>query len=358
MQHRRTWAFVLGIVLSGCGLVLGDLDVTLGPAPPAVDGSDEGSADAPAATDDGGADAAADAPCRDDAACEGKCGQRLDSCGALATCADCSGGLTCGGGGTPNVCGKGPCTPTCTGKACGESDGCKGVCGSGTCDPGLRCVNARCTCDPISCTSGCCSTAGACAPGTSVSACGAAGAACSTCTPPSGGVAVCDAGGTCGYTCDATHPACAGGCCSVYGNSVRLASTGSYTTSELCARPVTVSSSGTLVDIGVISVTSGVQIALGVYTSVSGAPGALVAQTSAGTLNGGSLLLSTPATALPAGSYFIVASFGAGATINEDAVTTVTSYCSTLTFGSAFPSTFPAVSSYQGRIANFYLLAR
>jgi hypothetical protein len=119
-----------------------------------------------------------------------------------------------------------------------------------------------------------------------------------------------------------------------------------------------VTQAGTLVDLGVIASTSGVGIALGLYADSAGAPGALVAQSSSGTLNGGALLLSTPSTPIAAGNYWIAASFGGVATVIEDPITTVTSYCTTLTFGQPLPATFPTVTSYQGRIANFYALAK
>jgi N-acetylneuraminic acid mutarotase len=62
--------------------------------------------------------------------CAGKCGSLRDVCGAVVDCGGCTGGDRCGGGG-PNVCGTGTCTPSCDGKACGESDGCSRVCTQG-----------------------------------------------------------------------------------------------------------------------------------------------------------------------------------------------------------------------------------
>jgi len=69
------------------------------------------------------------------------CGTLPDGCGGTATCgpANCAGtGQTCGGGGTPNVCG---CTPRCAGKTCGD-DGCGGSCG--TCPSGQTCCGGAC----------------------------------------------------------------------------------------------------------------------------------------------------------------------------------------------------------------------
>jgi hypothetical protein len=94
-----------------------------------------------------------------------QCGPAGDGCGGTLQCGSCVAPLTCGGGGTPGVCGG--CTPTtCTalGIACGPAgDGCGGtlqcgVCGAGeTCGgPGMPgvCVPQTCvpgTCQPASC---------------------------------------------------------------------------------------------------------------------------------------------------------------------------------------------------------------
>jgi hypothetical protein len=209
-------------------------------------------------------------------------------------------------------------------------------------------------CDALAC-SGCCS-AGACVPGDTIAACGRAGAVCAVCTASGGGVASCEAG-TCAVGCDATHIACDGACCAAYGNVTKLSSSGNYSANALCTRPLTIAFAGTLASLGVISVSSGTQIALGLYTDDAGTPGTLVAQTSAGTLNGGTLVLPAPNTPLAAGKYWFAASFSASTSVVEDP-TTVTAYCTTSTFGGAFPSPYPSVTSYSGRIANFFVLVK
>lgn len=93
------------------------------------------------------------------------CGQQGNGCGGTINCGTCTGaGQSCGGGGTPNVCGGGACVPlTCAnlGYACGVwGDGCGGVTPScGPCSiPGQTCggggVTGQCgggMCTPISC---------------------------------------------------------------------------------------------------------------------------------------------------------------------------------------------------------------
>ncbi len=71
--------------------------------------------------------------------CTGLCGTQSDGCGGSVDCGACTGNNTCGGGGTPNVCGSPPCTKlTCqdVGATCGAiGDGCGGSipsCGSCT----------------------------------------------------------------------------------------------------------------------------------------------------------------------------------------------------------------------------------
>src|SRR5262249_9629163 len=49
-------------------------------------------------------------------ACAGRCGQVNGGHGVLFDCGGCASGQTCGGGG-PNVCGTGACTPSCADKA-------------------------------------------------------------------------------------------------------------------------------------------------------------------------------------------------------------------------------------------------
>lgn len=59
------------------------------------------------------------------------CGMAADGCGGTMDCGSCAAGDSCGGGGTPGMCGHLTCTPvTCasSGAACGTgSDGCSGM---------------------------------------------------------------------------------------------------------------------------------------------------------------------------------------------------------------------------------------
>jgi hypothetical protein len=65
------------------------------------------------------------------------CGPISDGCGGILQCGDCATGESCGGGGTPSVCGKPPCQgQTCAGQniACGPAgDGCGNTLDCGTC---------------------------------------------------------------------------------------------------------------------------------------------------------------------------------------------------------------------------------
>ncbi len=103
------------------------------------------------------------------------CGPIGDGCGGVIQCGTCADGQTCGGGGTPSVCGKPACTPkTCAdlGAECGPAgDGCGGLIAScGTCEAGICggggpskcgtgggttdggvCVPTKTACDPGDC---------------------------------------------------------------------------------------------------------------------------------------------------------------------------------------------------------------
>src|SRR5439155_5466289 len=89
------------------------------------------------------------------------CGKIGDGCGKTLDCGDCTSGLTCGGGGTPGVCGAaaGACTPlSCQqpgGQYCGKiGDGCGKALDCGACPAGQTCGGAGTAnvCAPSSCT--------------------------------------------------------------------------------------------------------------------------------------------------------------------------------------------------------------
>ncbi len=84
------------------------------------------------------------------AAASADCGPVSDGCdGQIPSCGTCSGGDTCGGGGTPSQCGT-SCTPdTCgdIGASCGpQGDGCGGQIDCGNCDPGFACQGNPSSC--------------------------------------------------------------------------------------------------------------------------------------------------------------------------------------------------------------------
>jgi hypothetical protein len=71
------------------------------------------------------------------------CGTEANGCGGSLSCGMCTGGMTCGGGGSPGKCGEPMCTPkTCAelGFNCGAAgDGCGGALDCGTCSGGAIC---------------------------------------------------------------------------------------------------------------------------------------------------------------------------------------------------------------------------
>src|SRR5262245_55787156 len=62
------------------------------------------------------------------------CGMIADGCGGTLDCGTCTLPQTCGGSGTPNVCGCSPTTCAAEGANCGMiADGCGGTLDCGTC---------------------------------------------------------------------------------------------------------------------------------------------------------------------------------------------------------------------------------
>jgi len=95
------------------------------------------------------------------------CGPVNDGCGGLVECGKCAAPLSCGGGGTPNVCGSG-CKPlTCTDlKAeCGkQGDGCGGILECGSCVAPATCGGGGPSkCGTVGGDAGPCSTPKTCA---------------------------------------------------------------------------------------------------------------------------------------------------------------------------------------------------
>jgi hypothetical protein len=72
-----------------------------------------------------------------------QCGPAGDGCGNEIQCGNCPNGQTCGGGGVPGKCGKPTCTPTtcaAQGIQCGPAgDGCGNEIQCGNCPPGQTC---------------------------------------------------------------------------------------------------------------------------------------------------------------------------------------------------------------------------
>ena len=144
------------------------------------------------------------------AAFAGKCGVQGDGCGGVtANCGTCAAPDTCGGGGTPNVCGypsSGSCTPeTCAQLhvACGPSgDGCGNVLQCGNCAGPATCggggVPGQCGLPTASCTPKTCASYPSTTCGEQSDGCSGVTAFCNPCTAP----ATCGGGGVanqCGF---------------------------------------------------------------------------------------------------------------------------------------------------------------
>ncbi len=139
------------------------------------------------------------------ASLDANCGNPPDGCGNIIqpSCGACTGGATCGGGGTPFVCGGTTCIPsTCAslGLQCGAAgDGCGSALSCPPCEAGTACVAGQCVVPP--CTPLTCSVAG---PDGAPAECGTPADGCGgtlTCGP-------CAAGTVCSDTDTCITPMC------------------------------------------------------------------------------------------------------------------------------------------------------
>jgi hypothetical protein len=118
------------------------------------------------------------------------CGPQSDGCGNILQCGTCTPPETCGGGGTPGICGGSVCVPsTCDSLhlMCGSAgDGCGGTLMCGTCAAGMVCSTSGATagtCVTPPCTPATCASLGNLDCGTVGDGCGGT-LMCGTCTQP------------------------------------------------------------------------------------------------------------------------------------------------------------------------------
>ena len=212
------------------------------------------------------------------------CGTIPNGCGGTVSCGGaCTAPLTCGGGGTANICGCTPLTTCPAGDTCGTiSNGCGGTVTCGTCTAPQTCggggaANA-CGCTPTTtCPAGQnCGTAPngcggtvSCGTCTAPQTCGGSGAAnvCG-CTPAT----TCPAGDTCGTAPDTCGGTVTCGTCGV---------------GQVCTGNTCVASSSSSSSSSTTSSSSGTG-GSGTSTSAGGAGGAATSTSSGGTGGSGS----------------------------------------------------------------------
>ncbi len=181
------------------------------------------------------------------AACGTSCGPISDGCGGVVQCGGCTSPDTCGGGGEPGVCGSPTCQPrTCStfGAECGSiPDGCGATLNCGSCGANEVCNTNQCdavVCVPKTTTQAC---TGFC--GQQSNGCGGA-IDCGGCTAPN----TCGGGGT-PSVCGA--PACtprtcqqAGANCGPIGDGCGgiIASCGTCASPQICGGSGTASVCG------------------------------------------------------------------------------------------------------------------
>ncbi len=136
-----------------------------------------------------------------------------------------------------------------------------------------------------------------------------------------------------------------------------IGSTGSAAAGYLLGWAVTVPSDTTLYGMGAVLGSSGASMRMALYTNSSSTPGTLVAYTdTATTTSGANEIDLTSPVELSAGTYWIMANYGALTTLYYGSTSTVTLRYRTYDVSSTPPSSFGSSSSYTGKPPAYYLI--
>ncbi len=122
----------------------------------------------------------------------------------------------------------------------------------------------------------------------------------------------------------------------------------------LLGHPVTVSTAMTVSHLNIIAKGSAANGQIALYTESGGQPSALVTESSAQAITTGTNTFDVPDTAIPAGTYWLMAVYDASAYIGESS-TPQTVYYTGMSAGSAMPDPIGSLNSYSGGPHNYYL---
>jgi hypothetical protein len=307
----------------------------------------------------------------DGTSCGFTCGSATHACGSA--CANNNALATCGTSCTPCPAAPADATETCNGTSCGfacnsEYHLCGAACASAlsinscgtSCSPCTPPSDSTATCNGTSCGFTCVSgyhvCGSACALNTWTAACGTS---CTACTGPADSTLSCD-GTSCGFTCNSGYE---GATCNPivrYGHTgVACSVDNSFGANDLLGEVITISKAITITALATTtSPAGGFNGLMALYTNdASNAPGSLVVSTPPTALSTGANEIPVTPTAVAAGTYWLMGDYPSGGTICTDGVDSQTIDYVSLAVGAAPPNPFPATfSSYNGFIFGYYVV--
>jgi hypothetical protein len=139
------------------------------------------------------------------------------------------------------------------------------------------------------------------------------------------------------------------------GNDSAFGSTGSYSANELRGASITVSDSGTLHRLALVSPATSGNVKLALYTD-NGGPDQLVVSSDSTALSSGDVEIDVGATPITAGTYWIMAVYDQTTDVYVDTSSSKSAASQSMTFSQSFKPNFGIYSSTTGEDYSYYLV--
>lgn len=164
------------------------------------------------------------------------------------------------------------------------------------------------------------------------------------------------AGVTAGTDCDDADGSTIS-CGSIHiGNDVEFGTASHHLPNYLLGSKITVPTAMTVTDLALIGKTAVGNVKMALYSDVAGSPSALLVQTAGTAVTVGVEEISVTPTAIAAGNYWIMAVYNVDASIGISYAGTTTVKYRSLTYASALPNPFGAITTYSGQEFNYYIV--